>query len=157
MMWQARRVLTPSFIKDRAPDVRSAPTCVRERPAVFSQQTPHRIDLQLALGQQSLQLAVFPFEFLEPTHILTLQATMLTLPGVEGVLAETMLAAELGLALVPTGCFLQNTHNLFFTELALFQDLTPLNLSSTDLSLIFYLSRFTGSRPLSQRVESKRT
>jgi hypothetical protein len=45
-----------------------------------------------------------------------------TLPGVESVLADAVFSAQLGLALLTTGCFLQYAHDLLFTEPALLHD-----------------------------------
>lgn len=79
MMWQARRAVTPASLSSRAP---ALPKPAGKRPAVFSYQAPHRIDLRVTLGQQPLELAVFVFEFLETAHILALEAIELALPGV---------------------------------------------------------------------------
>ncbi len=60
--------------------------CVRERPAVFSEQSAHGVNLQITLGHQAFQLAILRFEFLESAHILTLQTAIFALPCVEGIL-----------------------------------------------------------------------
>ncbi len=44
---------------------------------------------------------------------------------VEGILADPMLAAELRLAFLSSGRFLEQADNLLFAKLALFHDSTP--------------------------------
>ena len=99
---------------------------MRERPTVFSEQVPHGIHFQITFGQQPFELAVFLFKLFEPSHILTLQASIFALPSIEGVFTDPVLTAQLRLALLTAGRFLEKADDLLFAELALFDDSTPL-------------------------------
>ena len=91
----------------------------------FLEEMFDRIQFQVALGQKALELGVFVLQFFEAAHVLAFQATILALPHVKGILADTMFPTDLALTFFAAYCFLQNRHNLGVIKLALLHQRLP--------------------------------
>lgn len=92
----------------------SLPQLAGERKGVFSQHLLHRVNLKVALSQKLLELKVLTLKLSESAQVICLKASVFSLPDIEGVLADAVVAAQLCLSLLPALRFAENADDLLF-------------------------------------------
>ena len=109
----------------------------------FSEHLLDCVDLEVALGQQELELLVFALKLAQAADILGLDAGIFALPKVERVRAHAVFAANLGLSRSTASRILQYPHNLLFCKFRLLHLSPRFWTGETHLKA----SSFPGGRP----------